>query len=80
MPEPLSWKIGLGMNVSDLPWRRATFFSTYLNVISWSAPASSVLNLVPISPWPPLATSWWCSSTSMPSSISVAAISERRSW
>ena len=30
MPEPLSWKIGLGMNVADLPCRHATFFTTYL--------------------------------------------------
>src|SRR4051812_12723531 len=30
MPEPLSWKIGLGMNVADLPAAHATFFTTYL--------------------------------------------------
>ena len=37
MPEPLSSKIGFGMNVSDLPAAHATFFRTYLNVISLSA-------------------------------------------
>ncbi len=31
MPLPLSSKIGLGMNVTDLPWRLATFLMMYLN-------------------------------------------------
>ena len=30
MPEPLSWKIGLGMNVTVLPRLLPTFFTTYL--------------------------------------------------
>src|SRR5438093_9958357 len=30
MPLPLSSKIGLGMNVTVLPWRFATFLQTYL--------------------------------------------------
>jgi hypothetical protein len=30
MPEPLSPKIGLGMNVADLPACRAVFLTTYL--------------------------------------------------
>ena len=30
MPEPLSWKIGFGMNVTDLPAAHATFLITYL--------------------------------------------------
>jgi hypothetical protein len=30
IPEPLSPKIGFGMNVTDLPARRATFLTTYL--------------------------------------------------
>ena len=36
-PLPLSPKSGLGMNVAALPCLRATFFTTYLNHISWSA-------------------------------------------
>ena len=80
MPEPLSSKIGLGMKVRLLPACQATPLRMYLNVNSWSAMRSSVLNFMPISPWPPLATSWWCSSVSMPTWCRVAAISERRSW
>jgi hypothetical protein len=34
MPEPLSPKIGFGMNVTDLPTARATFLTTYLYVIT----------------------------------------------
>jgi hypothetical protein len=30
MPEPLSWKTGLGMKVAVLPACQATFFTTYL--------------------------------------------------
>ena len=30
MPEPLSAKIGLGMNVADSPLARATLLTTYL--------------------------------------------------
>ena len=30
IPEPLSPKIGFGMNVTVLPWARATFLTTYL--------------------------------------------------
>ena len=33
MPEPLSSKIGFGMNVTLLPAAHATFLSTYLNVM-----------------------------------------------
>ena len=80
MPEPLSSKIGFGMNVRLLPAAQATFLRTYLNVISLSAIARSVSNLMPISPWPPEATSWWWSSVWMPTWCSVADISERRSW
>src|SRR5260370_1407648 len=36
IPDPLSSKIGLGMNVAVLPWRRATFLMTYLYHIIWS--------------------------------------------
>ena len=41
MPLPLSPKSGLGMKVAALPCLRATFFTTYLNHISWSAMAVS---------------------------------------
>ena len=30
IPDPLSPKIGFGMNVTDLPCRRAVFLTTYL--------------------------------------------------
>jgi hypothetical protein len=30
IPDPLSWKIGFGMNVTVKPADRATFFTTYL--------------------------------------------------
>ena len=30
MPEPLSMKIGFGMNVAVLPWARATLLTMYL--------------------------------------------------
>ncbi len=50
MPEPLSPKIGFGMNVRDFPCRQATFLRTYLNVMSLSAMPSSVSKRMPISP------------------------------
>jgi len=45
MPEPLSPKSGFGMKVAVLPAAQATFLMMYLNIISWSAACSSVLNL-----------------------------------
>ena len=36
MPEPLSPKIGFGMKVTVLPWRRATFLTMYLYHMSAS--------------------------------------------
>ena len=30
MPDPFSWKIGLGMKVAVLPAARAVFLTTYL--------------------------------------------------
>ena len=37
MPEPLSPKIGFGMNVAVLPFVHATFLTMYLNFITLSA-------------------------------------------
>lgn len=37
MPEPLSWKIGFGMNVTVLPAACATLLITYLNSMTLSA-------------------------------------------
>src|SRR5215470_1603156 len=41
MPEPLSPKIGFGMNVAVLPLRQATFLTMYLNFMTSSAALSS---------------------------------------
>ena len=43
MPEPLSPKIGFGMNVAVLPPSQTVFFTTYLNFIMSSPDWSSVL-------------------------------------
>ena len=40
-PEPLSPKIGFGMNVAVLPLRQATFLTMYLNFMTSSAAFSS---------------------------------------
>jgi len=42
MPDPLSPNRGFGMNVAVLPWLRAVFFTTYLNICKLSAVPSSV--------------------------------------
>ncbi len=44
MPDPLSPKSGLGMNVTVLPLRQATFLMMYLKRIMSSAACSRVLN------------------------------------
>src|SRR4029078_5268122 len=36
IPLPLSWNSGLGMNVTTFPCRAATFFATYLYIITLS--------------------------------------------
>ena len=41
IPEPLSWKIGLGMKVTVLPAAHAVFLTTYLYFITLSAVRSS---------------------------------------
>ena len=79
MPEPLSPKSGFGMNVAVLPYRRATFLTTYLYVITWSAIRVSVPKRMSISHWPPVATSWWWNSHGMPRRSSVSTISVRMS-
>ena len=45
MPLPLSSKIGLGMNVTVLPWRFATFLQMYLYHMNWSAILTQRLEL-----------------------------------
>ena len=67
------------MKVAVLPWRRATFLTTYLYLISLSAIATSVSNFMSISHWPAVATSWWWHSTLMPIRSMVSAISARMS-
>ena len=46
MPEPLSWKIGFGMNVAVLPCLRETFLTTYLYHMVQSAMVLRLLNLI----------------------------------
>src|SRR5204863_1238426 len=57
MPEPLSWKIGLGMKVTVLPASRAVFLMTYLYFMTLSALLSSVSKRMSISAWPAVPTS-----------------------
>ena len=52
---------------------------TYFIQIVQSARCTSVLNRVPISFWPAPATSWWNTSTGMPSCSRISEISARRS-
>ena len=80
MPEPLSSKIGFGMNVAVLPAWRATFLITYLKSISLSAIAASESKRMSISAWPAVPTSWCWTSTGMPSASRAMVISDRRSW
>ena len=63
MPEPLSWKIGFGMNVTVLPAAWAVCLTTYLYFMTLSAVASSGPYRMSISAWPAVPTSWWCTST-----------------
>src|SRR5579862_8036794 len=58
MPEPLSEKIGLGMNVTVLPYWLATLLMIHLYFIMLSADLSSVWKRRSISAWPAVATSW----------------------
>src|SRR6185312_5002438 len=59
MHEPLSPKIGLGMNVAVRPLARATFLTTYLYHMVQSAIFLRLLKRIDSSHWPPVATSWW---------------------
>src|SRR5438093_752758 len=80
MPEPLSPKIGFGMNVTLLPAARAAFLTTYLYVMTWSAMRVSVWYRRSISHWPPEATSWWWNSHGMPrrSSVSTTCVRDQQ--
>ena len=80
MPEPLSWNSGLGMKVAVLPHLRAVFFAQYLYQSTLSAIFVSVSKRMSISVWPPVATSWWCTSTRTPTLSSASTMSERMSW
>src|SRR6478672_7899495 len=79
MPEPLSPKIGFGMNVAVLPCLRETFLTMYLYHMVQSAIDLRVLNRIDSSHWPPEATSWWNTSTGMPTASMTSAISVRMS-
>jgi hypothetical protein len=75
----LSPKIGFGMNVAVLPWRRATFLTMYLYHISASPILTSGRKRMSISAWPAVATSWCCFSTRMPTFSISMTISWRMS-
>ena len=45
MPEPLSWKMGLGMNVAVKPFCAAVFLTMYLCSISLSAIVTMLVEL-----------------------------------
>src|SRR2546428_614420 len=60
MPEPLSWKSGLGMKVAVLPHFLAGFLAQYLYQHTLSAIFVSVSKSMSISVCPPVATSRWC--------------------
>ncbi len=51
------------------------YFSTWVQSARWV----SVLNLVPISHWPAVATSWWCTSTGTPQASSASTMAARMS-
>ena len=80
MPEPLSWNSGFGMNVTVLPAAWAVCLTTYLYFMTLSAVASSGPYRMSISACPAVPTSWWCTSTSMPTFCRFSTMSERRSW
>ena len=67
------------MNVAVLPKLCATLWMTYFSVMTSSAFFTSEPNLTPISHWPAVATSWWCTSTTRPISSSAKHIAERMS-
>src|ERR1041384_6331271 len=79
MPEPLSPKMGFGMNVAVLPAWRAVFLTTYLYHMVQSAIFLRLLNRIDSSHWPPVATSWWNTSTGMPTFSRFMAMRARRS-
>jgi len=58
MPDPLSMKSGLGMNVATKPFWAQTFLTTYLYIITLSAMFTSVSKRMSISVWPAVPTSW----------------------
>ena len=68
------------MKVAVLPHLRAVFFAQYLYQQTLSAIFVSVSNRMSISVWPPVATSWWCTSTRTPTLSRASTMSERMSW
>ena len=80
MPEPLSWKIGLGMKVAVLPCFLAVFLAQYLYQSTLSAILVRVSKRMSTSVCPPVATSWWCTSTLTPTLSRARTMSERMSW
>ncbi len=74
-PSALSSNRGLGMKVTVLQCRFATFLRTYLNHMSWSPICTRGVNFMSISAWPAVATSWCCASMTIPKLSRTATIS-----
>ncbi len=79
MPLPLSPNSGLGMKVTVLLCRWATFLTMYLYISMLSAMSARVSKRMSISDCPPVATSWCWASTGMPIDSMVSIISLRMS-
>ncbi len=78
MPDPLTPKIGFGMNVACRPWSSATFLTMNRKVETRSAVVIASAYLKSISCWPG-ATSWCAASTSKPICSRASTMSRRAS-
>src|SRR5206468_4446222 len=77
MPDPLSPKMGFGMNVAVFPNLRAVFLTTYLYHMVQSAIFFKLLKRIDNSHCPPDATSWWNTSTGIPTASRFTAMRAR---
>src|SRR2546427_9627350 len=68
------------MKVAVLPHFFAVIFAQYLYQRTLSAIFVSVSYRMSTSVWPPVATSWWCTSIRTPTDSSASTMSDRMSW